>query len=339
MQISPDDRPGNPARRTVLVRMSLLAAAVLPSTPAFAQQPGPAYHPKRPIRLISPLLAGGATDAIVRPIALKLSELWGQPVVVENRAGGGTIIGTQAVTQAPADGYTLGVAISALTINPSLRTDLPYDTLKDITPVTQIGNITGALVAHPSFPADNLGGLIAQAKARPGAISYASLGVGTGGHITGELIKVRTGIDMVHVPFSGSNAAYRELLPGRIPVGFVVLESALPHVKAGKLKVLGITDNRRNKLYPDFPVLQETVPGIGYESVFGLIAPGGLPADVLRNMSADIVRVLDTPEIRQQLALQAMAVTASTPAEFSDVIRRDIDHWKRAVKESGANVN
>jgi tripartite-type tricarboxylate transporter receptor subunit TctC len=328
-------------RRGALAGLGLLsAAAMLPAARVHAQSaPASAFRPTKAVRMISPLLAGGATDAIVRPISLKLSELWGQPVVVENKPGGGTIIGTQAVVQAPPDGYTLGVVISALTINPSLRNDLPYDTFKDISPVTQIGNITGALVAHPSFPADNLEGLIAQAKAKPGSISYASLGVGTGGHITGELLKVRKGIDMVHVPFSGSNAAYRELLPGRIPVGFVVLESALPHVKAGKLKVLGLTDIHRNKLYPEFPVLEETVKGIGYDSVFGLIAPGGMPAPLLASINADIVRILALPEIRQQLATQAMAVVASTPAEFSEAIRRDVIHWKVAVKESGANVN
>jgi tripartite-type tricarboxylate transporter receptor subunit TctC len=335
-----------PTRRRFLANAAgsaVGAAAVVAAgwpAAAFAQQPpAPAFQPTRQIRLISPLLAGGATDAVVRPIAIKLSQLWGQSVVVENKPGGGTIIGTQAVVQAPADGYTIGVVISALTINPSLRNDLPYDTFTDITPVTQIGNITGVLVAHPSFPANDLRGLVAQAKSQPGAISYASLGVGTGGHITGELLKVREGIDWVHVPYSGSAAAYRELLPGRIPVGFVVLESALPYVKAGKLKVIGLTDARRNRLYPEFPTLEETVPGIGYESIFGLIGPRGMPPAVLQAMNADIVRVLALPEIREQLKTQAMEVVASSPAEFAAVIQRDVQHWKVAVKESGANVN
>ncbi|KWT98741.1 Argininosuccinate lyase [Variovorax sp. WDL1] len=329
---------GRMTRRAWL--LATAAASASWQTPSLAQgEQAPAFRPTRTVRLISPLLAGGATDAIVRPIALKLSQLWNQPVVVDNKPGGGTIIGTQAVVQSPPDGYTLGVAISALTINPSLRNDLPYDTFKDISPVTQIGNITGALVAHPSFPAHDLEGLIAQAKASPGALSYASLGVGTGGHITGELLKVRRGFDMVHVPFSGSNAAYRELLPGRIPAGFVVLESALPHVKAGKLKVLGLTDFQRNQLYPEFPVLEETVKGTGYDSVFGLIAPGRMAPDLLDQINADVVKVLALPEIRQQLAQQAMSVVASSAPEFAQVIRRDVEHWKRAVKESGARVN
>ncbi|WP_279343770.1 tripartite tricarboxylate transporter substrate-binding protein [Variovorax terrae] len=224
-------RPAGPRRRTVLAAFGASAFSGLAS----AQGGAPAFRPNRPVRLISPLLAGGATDAIVRPIALRLAELWGQSVVVENRPGGGTIIGTQAVVQAPPDGHTFGVVISALTINPSLRSDLPYDTFKDITPLSQIGNITGALVAHPSFEGNSVEELIALARAAPGKISYASLGVGTAAHVTAELLKVRKGIDMVHIPYAGSSAAYRELLPGRVPIGFVVLESALPHVKAGKL--------------------------------------------------------------------------------------------------------
>lgn len=322
-----------PTRRDCLLAAAALAAGG--ARPALAQS----FKPARAVRIINPLLAGGATDAIIRPIALRLSELWGQPVVVENRPGGGTIIGTQAVSQAPADGLTIGVAISALTINPSLRNDLPYDTFKDIAPVTQIGRITSAVVAHPSLPANDIKELIALAKAKPGTISWASLGVGTAGHITGELLRKRAGIDIVHVPFGGSSAAYREILPGRVPVGFVVLESALPHIKAGKLKLLALTDPQRSKLYPQVPTLNEAMPGLSYEGVFGFIAPGNTPQELLRAMSADIVKVLAEPEVRKHLQEQSMDIVASTPAEFSAVVRREVEHWKQAVKESGANVN
>jgi tripartite-type tricarboxylate transporter receptor subunit TctC len=322
-----------PNRRDCLVAASALAATA--AFPALAQS----FRPARPVRIINPLQAGGATDAIIRPIAVRLSELWSQPVLVENRPGGGTIIGTQVVSQAPADGLTIGVAISALTINPSLRNDLPYDTFKDIAPVTQIGRITSAVVAHPSLPANDIKELIALAKARPGTISWASLGVGTAGHITGELLRKRAGIDIVHVPFSGSSGAYREIIPGRVPVGFVVLESALPHIRAGKLKLLALTDPQRSKLYPQVPTLNETMPGLSYEGVFGVIAPGGTSPELLRAMSADIVKVLAEPEVRKHLEAQSMDIVASTPAEFSAVVRHEVDHWKQAVKESGANVN
>lgn len=326
-------------RQWLLSASALAAASAAPWAPALAQGARSAFRPNRPVRLISPLQAGGATDAVVRPIALKLADLWGQPVVVENRPGGGTIVGTQAVVQAPPDGHTFGVVISSVTINPSLRNDLPYDTFKDITPITQIGNITSALVAHPSLPANNVKELIEYARTRPREVSWASLGVGTAGHITGELLARRAGMQVIHVPFAGSSGAYRELLPGRVQYGFVVLESALPHLKAGKLKLLALTDTRRNKLHPEMPLLDEAVPGLAYDGVFGLIGPGGMPADLVNAMYTDIAKVLRDPEIATQLERQSMAVEASAPAEFAAVIRREVEHWKKAVKESGANVN
>jgi tripartite-type tricarboxylate transporter receptor subunit TctC len=231
------------------------------------------------------------------------------------------------------------LVISSFTINPSLHGDLPYDTFKDITPITQIGNVTGALVAHPSFPPNNMEELIALARAKPGSISYATLGIGTAAHIISELLKVRKGIDMVHIPYSGSSAAYRELLPGRVPVGFVVLESALPHIQAGKLKVLAITDIKRNKLHPQYPTIEETVPGLGYDSIFGFIGPRAMPPGLSNAMNADIVRVLRETRIRTQLERQSMSLVASSPAEFAAVIRREVEHWKQVVRESGANVS
>jgi tripartite-type tricarboxylate transporter receptor subunit TctC len=326
------------ARRDFLKTATAFAIGASPLL-ARAESATSAFKPTHPVRLISPLLAGGATDAIVRPIAQRLSEIWGQAVVVENHPGGGTVIGTQLVANAQPDGHTFGVAISALTINPSLRRDLPYDTFKDITPIAQIGNVTSALVAHPGFPAKNVRELIDIAKAKPGSISWASLGVGTGGHIIGELIGKRMGIEWVHVPFNGSSAAYRDILPGRIPVGFVVLESAMPHVKAGKLKLLAITDRERNKLVPDVPTISETLPGMGYDSVFGFIGPRGMPERIVSAMNADIVKVLGEADVRRRLDEQFMAVVASSPSQFAATIRREVEFWKQAVKESGAHVD
>jgi tripartite-type tricarboxylate transporter receptor subunit TctC len=322
---------------TITRRAVLGAAAALPF--ASLAQGTSAFKPNRPVKLISPLLAGGATDAIMRPVAQKLGELWGQQVVVENRAGGGTVIGTQAVLASPPDGYTLGIVISALTINPSLRSDLPYDTLRDVTPVVHIGNVTGAFVAHPSFAPNNVREYLAAARDKPGALSWASLGIGTGGHITGELLHRKAGVQVVHVPFNGSSAAYREVLPGRVPVAFVVLESALPHVKAGKLKLLALTDTRRSKLHPDVPIVAETVPGVGFESVFGIIAPRGTPAEVVQAINADVVRVMADPEVRKRLEEQSVEVAGGPPADFAATIRRNVDYWKAAVKESGAQIN
>lgn len=307
--------------------------------PGLARQGEAAFHPNRPVKLVSPQPAGGSTDAVLRPLALKLAELWGQPVVVENRPGGGTIIGTQAVAQAPADGHTLGLAINSLTINPSLRRDLPYDTLKDITPITQIGTTTVALVAHPSLGVNSLPEFIQLAQARPGAISWASLGIGTGGHITGELLARRAGIDIVHVPFAGSSHAYRELLPGRVQAGFVVLDSAAPHIRQGTLRLLAVADHRRNRQFPQVATLDETIKGLSYEGIFGIIGPGGMAPDLVQQLHADIMKVLADPEIRQQLERQSMDVMGTSPQEFAAAIRDEIAHWNAAVKESGAKIS
>jgi tripartite-type tricarboxylate transporter receptor subunit TctC len=322
-----------------LTRRSFVAATALSALPAIAQQPAAAFRPVRPVRIISPQQAGGSTDAILRPLAQRLSELWGQNVLIDNRAGGGSIIATQAVVQAPPDGHTLGLAINSLTINPSLRSDLPYDTLTQLTPVTQIGSTTVALVAHGSLGVETLADFVRLAKAKPGTMSWASLGIGTGGHITGELLARKANIDIVHVPFSGSSSAYRELLPGRVHAAFVVLESAVPHLAAGTLKLLAVTDPRRNKQFPTVPSIDEVYPGLGYDGIFGFVAPPNLPAATLAALHTDITRVLAEPAVRQQLDHQFMDVLASSPLEFAANIRREIDHWQRAVKESGAKVS
>jgi tripartite-type tricarboxylate transporter receptor subunit TctC len=318
-------------------RHAVVAIAALASAPLHAQ--GASFRPTRAVKILSPQQAGGSTDAILRPLAQRLSDLWGQPVVVENRSGGGSIIATQAVVQAPPDGHTLGLAINSLTINPSVRDDLPYDTLKDITPITQIGSTTVALVAHPSLGVNTLPEFIALAKAKPGTISWASLGVGTGGHITGELLRKRAGIQLVHVPFAGSSSAFRELLPGRVQAGFVVLDSAVPHIQAGNLRLLAVADPRRNRQFPQVPTLDETYKGLGYEGIFGIIGPARMPPDLVQQLHADITGVLKDSTVQQQLERQSMDVLASTPAEFAAAIRREIEHWRSAVKESGAQVS
>lgn len=323
-------------RRRLLA--SFGAAVASAALPVRAQGDVPAFRPTRAVRILSPQQAGGSTDAILRPLAQKLSELWGQPVVVDNRPGGGSIIATQAVVQAPPDGHTLGLAINSLTINPSLRDDLPYDTLRDLTPITQIGSTTVALVAHASLGVSTLAEFIALAKAKPGTISWASLGIGTGGHITGELLAKRAGVEIVHVPFQGSSGAYRELLPGRVQAGFVVLDSAIAHLQAGTLRLLAVTDPRRHQRFPQAPTLGEAFTGLSYEGIFGIVGPARMPAVLVQQLHADITGVLKRPEVLQQLQAQSMDVLASSPAEFSAAIAREIAHWRGAVRASGAQV-
>lgn len=325
-------------RRRRRALLTALGASLLPRV-GHSQPIEPAFKPTRTVRIISPQQAGGSTDAIVRPLAQKLSELWNQSVIVDNRPGGGTIIATQAVIASPPDGHTIGLAINTLTINPGLRTDLPYDTLKDIAPITQVGSVTVALVVHPSLGVSTLEDLIALARSKPGTIAWASLGVGTGGHITGELLAKRAGIKVVHVPFSGSASAYRELLPGRVQAAFVVLESALPHLSAGALKLLAVTDPRRSKQFAQVPALDEHSKGLSYEGIFGFFAPGGTPREIVGAIHADIARVVNDPAVRQKLEQQSMDVILSSPSEFAQAIRREIEHWKRAVIESGAQIS
>lgn len=324
-------------RSSSLTRRGLVAGAALFALGARAQ--APAFRPTRAVKILSPQQAGGSTDAILRPLAQKLADLWGQPVLVDNRPGGGSIIATQAVVQAPPDGHTLGLAINSLTINPSLRDDLPYDTLQDLTPITQIGSTTVALVAHPSLGVSTLAEYIALARAKPGTISWASLGIGTGGHITGELLKKRAGLQVVHVPFTGSSGAFRELLPGRVQAAFVVLDTAVPHIQAGNLKLLAVADPRRNRQFPAVPTLDESYPGLGYDGIFGLVGPARMPAEIVQQLYTDISGVLKDPAVHQQLERQHMDVLASTPADFAAAIRREIAHWRNAVKESGAQVS
>lgn len=351
MTIFPRTRPlPSLRRRTLLAGVALTMFDI----GVRAQTTSTLFKPVRPVRIVSPQQAGGSTDSILRPLAQRLSELWGQPVIVDNRPGGGSVIATQIVAQSAPDGHTLGLAINSLTINPTLRNDLPYDTLTQLTPIIQIGTATVAFVAHPSVfassggntadarhdtgAANTLPEFIAVAKARPGKIAWASLGIGTGGHITGELLRKRAGIDIVHVPYSGSSGAYRDLLPGRVQAAFVVLESAVPHIKAGNLKLLAVADPRRNRRFPTVATLDENYPGLGYDGIFGLIGPGGLPADTQQAIYSDVARLLAEPAIRGQLEQQSMDVLASPPAVFAATIRREIEHWRRAVQESGAQL-
>lgn len=318
------------SRRDALRTASAFAVSALLSRHALA-----ADFPSRPLRMVIPLPPGGATDVVGRLMALKLGELWNQSVIVDNKPGAGTIVGTQAIARAPADGYTFGIVISAFTINPSLRTDLPYDAVKDFAPLSLLGFPVIALVAIPSFPADDVTGLIEKARATPGAVSYASLGIGTATHLAGELINVRTKAGMVHIPYNGSAPAYNDLLSGRVPVGFVLLDSALPHVKAGKLKVLGITNAHRSRIYPDYPTIGETIPGYSLESLFGFVAPAGLPAPVAAKLSGDLVKVMQMPDVRHRLAELSVEPVGSTATDFAATIRSEITKWAPVVKAAG----
>ena len=313
--------------------IALSLALCLFSSDVFSKE-----FPERPVRLIVPLPPGGATDVVARLLAQKLEAAWGQPVVLDHKPGGGTVIGAQAVASAPPDGHTLGIVISAFTINPTLRKDLPYDTLKDFAPVTQIGNTLMALVGAPEAPAD-LNALVAAAKQRPGELAYASLGVGTGTHLAGELLKMRAGIDLLHVPYAGSAPAYKDLLGGRVPLAFVLLQSALPHVRAGRLKVLGVTAAKRSEAYPEYPALAEQLPGFSVDSMFGLVAPGATPKALVARIGSDAAAALRDAALRAKYAELGMDPVGSSPEAFGAFLRAEIAKWAPVVKASGAKAD
>jgi tripartite-type tricarboxylate transporter receptor subunit TctC len=295
-------------------------------------------YPTRPVRMIVPLPPGGASDVIARLIAHKLAEAWGQNVIVDNRGGGGMVIGTNAVAHAAPDGYTFGLVVSSFTIDPNFRRDLPYDVLKDFTPLSLLGFNVIALVATPSLPASDVAGLTEAAKRTPGGLSYASLGMGTSTHLAGELLKASTGIEFVHVPYAGSAPAYGDLLPGRVPVGFVTLQSALPHLRSGALKMIGTTNEKRSPAYSEYPTIGETLPGYAMGSMFGFVGPAKLPPAIAAKLSADLARAIRAPELQPRFSEFAVDVVGSTPEEFDAFIRADIAKWAPIVKASGAKV-
>ena len=285
--------------------------------------------------MIVPQPAGGAVDTVSRLLAQKLADLWKQSVLVENRPGGGTVISTQAIARAAPDGHTIGMVLPAFVINPTLRGDLPYDTLKDFTPLTLLGSSTLALVAHPSLGVGSVKELIDLAKSQQVALEFASLGVGNTTHLAGELFKSMTGINMLHVPYSGSPPAYQDMLAGRVKLGYVTLQSSLPHVKAGRLRILGILNAKRSREYPDLPTIAENVKGFRVESFMGFVAPAGVSRETATRLSGDLIRALRADETRGKLVEFGVDLMATSPEEFDTFIREEIVKWAPIVKAAG----
>ncbi|MDX3904486.1 MAG: tripartite tricarboxylate transporter substrate binding protein [Pigmentiphaga sp.] len=326
--------PSNPRRRTAL-------AALLASTAATrlsAAQPEAAW-PTRPIKLIVPFAPGGPTDTIARMLAEKMQAAWKQPVVVDYKPGGGTITGTSTVAKAPPDGYTLGMAISALMINPSLQPSLPYDTRKDLAAVSQVALTHFGLFAHPSLPVNSVPELIAYAKQNPGKLSYATPGVGTGTHLAGELLAHMAGIELVHVPYKGSSPAQQDVVGGRVPLLFDVMFSALPFVEDKRLKLIALASPARAASKPDIPVIAETIPGFSAMSTIGIIEPAGVPPELRQRVAADIGRIVKSPDLTARMAQLGMEAVGSTPDQYAALIDAEIDKWARVVKAAGIKID
>jgi tripartite-type tricarboxylate transporter receptor subunit TctC len=294
-------------------------------------------YPVKPVRLVVTYTAGGPADIAARALAQKLAEMWGQQVVVDNRAGAGGIIGTELVAKAAPDGYTLlhGTA-AGLIINPLLVKKLPYDTFRDFAPVSMVVIVPQLLVTHPALPATTLKELIALAKARPGALNYASVGIGSPNHLGMELLKSMAGIDMVHVPYKGATPAMADLIAGQVQLAFNGMASVLPQIASGKMKAIAIGSARRSPAAPDVPTVAEAgLPGFEYVAWNGNFAPAGTPAALVNRLSADIRKALAAPDVVQRLASLGSEPGGNTPAEFAAYVKADHARWARVVQEVG----
>ena len=316
--------------RGLLLILSLMVSAV--SGYASAQS----AYPNRPIRLICPSTPGTGTDVTARLIAQGLSERMGQAVVVENRTGANNIIGGELAAKAPADGYTLHVTGSTLAINPAMYKKMPYDALRDFRPVTQAVSVPSLMVVHPSLPAKNVKELIALARARPGEINYGTTGPGTNAHLSTALFDSMAKVRMTHVPYRTSNTAFVDLVGGRIEVMIANMIQAIPEVRAGRVRALGVTSARRSTAAPDIPTVAESgLPG--YESVqwYGLLVPAGTPREIVARLHKETVATLETPKSRQVLSADGAEVIASLPEEFAAFLKAETVKWAKAVKDAG----
>jgi len=312
---------------------TLVFAALLPLAAA-AQS-----FPTRAVRLMVPFPPGGATDIIGRMVAAKMQDVWGQPVVVENKPGAGTVVGTDYVAKSAPDGYTLGMVVTAYVINPSLRSDLPYNTLKDLSGVTQVSVQHLVMAANPSFPANNIPELIALAKKEPGKLAYATPGSGTAMHLSVELLKTSSGIDLVHVPYKGGAPAQQDVMAGRVPILMDVLYAVQPLIKSGRIKVLALLSPQRAPESPEYPVVSESVPGVSALSLVGIVAPSATPRDLVNRIGADIARAVKASDLTERMRQQGMEPIGSTPEQFDALRRSEIEKWAKVVKQSGAKVD
>ena len=297
-------------------------------------------YPTKPIRLVVPFAAGGATDVLARLVGERLTASLGQQVVVDNRPGAGGNIGSDLVARAEPDGYTILMgAVGTHAINPSLYPKMPYDPVKDFAPVTLVASVPNVLVVNPEVPANSVQELIDLAKAKPGELNFASSGNGTSIHLSGELFKAMTGTDIVHVPYKGSGPAVTDLLGGQVQMMFDNMPSSLPHVKAGKLRALGVTSAKRSPALPEVPTIAEAgVPGYDATSWFGILAPAGTPEPVVTRLQGAIVQALGEPEMRQRMADLGAEPVGDTPAEFGQFIAAEIAKWAKVVNDAGVKL-
>lgn len=312
-------------------------AACVAVGPAAAQ--GAAGYPAKPIRLIVPLAPGGPSDILARTIAQKLSEGIKQTVVVDNRPGAGGTVGADIAAKSPPDGYTMILVSTSYSINATLYPKLPYDTLKDLVPVTMLAAAPYLLAAHPSLPVKSLQELIALAKARPGELNYASGGSGTGPHMAMELLKQRTGVNVVHIPYKGAGPALTDLMAGQVQLQMVNMIAGLPLAKSGRIRALAVSIAKRSPAAPEIPTIEESGVAFDEGGQHGIMAPAGTPRDIIAKLHREIVRALHLPEVKNRLAGEGAEVVGNTPEEYGAIIRADVEKWAKVIKQSGIRAN
>jgi len=318
------------------MKRSLLAAAALMLLSFAASVADAQAFPSKPVRFVVPFTAGSATDILARTVGQKLSELWGQPVIVDNRPGAGGTIGEALVAKSAPDGYTLLVHSAAYAYNPSIYSGLTFDTLKDFVEVAPLGAQPNVLVVAPSSGFKTVADLVAAAKASPGKLNYASAGIGSGTHINGEKFKLATGIDVVHVPYKGTPEALTDTMTGRVTYYFSPISAALPHIREGKLVALAVSTARRSAALKDTPTVAESgVAGFDYALWVGMFAPSGTPAPLVEQINGDVNRVLKTPEAVERLTALGADAMPMSPAEFRKFTRDEIAGSARVIKAAG----
>jgi tripartite-type tricarboxylate transporter receptor subunit TctC len=315
-------------RRTITTLLG--CAALVLSALAHAQP-----YPNRTIRIVVPFAVGGIADTFGRVIAQKLTEAWGQPVVIENKAGAGGNIGADLVAKAPPDGYTLVIGnIGTHAVNQYLVKSMPYDPIKDFVPIAHIMDAEGLLVVHPDLPVKTIPELIALAKMKPGGLSYASGGLGTTSHLAGEFFKVMAGVDMVHIPYKGNSPAITDVMGGQAQMIFATMPTVIQQAKSGRLRPIAVIGSARAKAVPEVPTVAETLPGFEVSNWIGLFAPAGTPAEIVNKLNAEIQKIMRAPDVEKRLETEGAKFIPTTPASFAAFQRSEAARWAKVIKDA-----
>jgi tripartite-type tricarboxylate transporter receptor subunit TctC len=320
--------------KSLFIRGFIVFIAFIANVSAVSAQSQP--YPNKPIKIISPFATGGIADTFSRVVGQGLSESLGQPVVVENKTGGGGNIGADFVAKAPADGYTLVMGnIGSHAVNPYLMKNMPYDPLKDFEPVAYVLDAEGLLVVNPTIPVKNVTELIAYVKARPGQVSYGSGGMGTTSHLAGELFKSLAKVDMTHIPYKGNAPAITDLIGGQTQVMFATMPTVLPYVKTDKLKALAVIGSSRASSLPDVPTVAETLPGFDVSNWIGIFAPAGTPKPIISKLNTEIIKIMQQPAVQKRLETEGAKFKPMTPEAFGAFQKNEALKWAKTIKDSG----